>query len=334
MKMKKLLALILSVVLCFVVSACDLSKNNTRVEKNETTQKQTETREELKSGDATPLLYKVSDEGGNVVWLFGSIHVGEKYYYPLPDYVFDALNGADSLAVEFDIIAYSEDQTATVEMLYAFANPNGEKIKNLIDEDLYKKAKKILKENGMYSTFLDMYMPILWSQFIDQILYEEIGVKTNLGVDRHLLEYAYENNIEILDVESAEFQYNMMANYSMELQELLLKESIANLEEYIDEYEEYLDEMMYIWAKGDEKAMEKLLSEDDIEFESKDEEKLYEEYNNAMIVQRNKNMTDWAENALKSGKEVFICVGAAHVVGPGAMAEMLAQRGYKVEIVR
>ena len=334
MKMKKLLALILAVVLCFVVSACDLSKNNTRVEKNETSEKQTETREELKSGDATPLLYKVTDDSGNVVWLFGSIHVGEKYYYPLPDYVFDALNGADSLAVEFDIIAYSEDQTAAVEMLYAFANPNGEKIKNLIDEDLYKKAKKILKDNGLYNVYMDYYMPILWSQLIDEILYEEIGVKTDLGVDRHLLEYAYENNIEILDVESAEYQYNMMANYSMELQEFLLKESIANLEEYIDEYEEYLDEMMYIWAKGDEKAMEKLLSEDEFEFETKDEEKLYEEYNNAMIVVRNKNMTDWAESALKSGKEVFICVGAAHVVGPGAMAEMLAQRGYKVEIVR
>jgi uncharacterized protein YbaP (TraB family) len=45
-------------------------------------------------------------------------------------------------------------------------------------------------------------------------------------------------------------------------------------------------------------------------------------------------MTEYAEEALKSGKEIFICVGAAHVVGEGAMAEQLRDLGYTVEIVR
>lgn len=58
---------------------------------------------------------------------------------------------------------------------------------------------------------------------------------------------------------------------------------------------------------------------------------MYVEYNDAMMVQRNLAMADYAEEALASGKEVFICVGAAHVVGEGAMADLLAQRGYTVE---
>ena len=45
-------------------------------------------------------------------------------------------------------------------------------------------------------------------------------------------------------------------------------------------------------------------------------------------------MTDFAEDALASGKEVFICVGAAHIVGDGAMAQLLAQRGYTVTLVK
>ena len=61
---------------------------------------------------------------------------------------------------------------------------------------------------------------------------------------------------------------------------------------------------------------------------------LYEEYNKAMIVDRNKGMTEYAEQALKSGKEIFICVGAAHVVGKGAMAEQLRDLGYTVEVIR
>ena len=62
-----------------------------------------------------------------------------------------------------------------------------------------------------------------------------------------------------------------------------------------------------------------------------EEKQLYEEYIKAMFVDRNLSMTDYAEASLKSGKEVFICVGAAHIVGEGAVAELLKQRGYKVE---
>lgn len=44
-------------------------------------------------------------------------------------------------------------------------------------------------------------------------------------------------------------------------------------------------------------------------------------------------MADFAEDAIASGQEVFICVGAAHVVGEGAMADLLAERGYNVELI-
>ena len=61
---------------------------------------------------------------------------------------------------------------------------------------------------------------------------------------------------------------------------------------------------------------------------------LYDEYYKAMITDRNDNMTDYAVDALDSGEEVFICVGAAHVIGDGAIAENLRELGYTVEMVR
>ena len=45
-------------------------------------------------------------------------------------------------------------------------------------------------------------------------------------------------------------------------------------------------------------------------------------------------MTDFAEKALKDGDSVFICVGTAHIVGEGAMVDLLRDRGYTVEIVK
>ena len=44
-------------------------------------------------------------------------------------------------------------------------------------------------------------------------------------------------------------------------------------------------------------------------------------------------LADFAEQALSSGKEIFICVGAAHIVGDGAVADLMSQRGYTVERV-
>ena len=89
---------------------------------------------------------------------------------------------------------------------------------------------------------------------------------------------------------------------------------------------------MDIWASGDEKAFEEYLAADDTGM-TEEEKQLYAKYNKAMVTDRNLSMTQFAEAALSSGKEVFICVGAAHVVGQGAMADLLAQRGYTVECI-
>ncbi|MEE1075523.1 MAG: TraB/GumN family protein, partial [Acutalibacteraceae bacterium] len=87
-----------------------------------------------------------------------------------------------------------------------------------------------------------------------------------------------------------------------------------------------------IWAAGDEKEFSKYLASEDQDMTA-EEIQLYEEYIKAMFVDRNLSMADYAETSLKSGKEVFICVGAVHIVGEGAVAELLKQRGYKVECI-
>ena len=329
MKIKKVLAVLLIVVMCFVLVACGDTVGGS--ESAGSIPEKEATNDTAKNDEISPLLYKVTDTKGNVAWLFGSIHIGAKRFYPLPDYVLNALDNSDSLAVEFDIVKYEKDQAAAMEMLAQFVITDGRTIKDFVSDDVYEAGKKVLTENGYYAPALDYYMPIMWSNFIDEFLYQKIDVNIDLGIDRHLIERAYEKDIEILDVESAEFQYKMLAGYSKELQALLLKESIDAYNDLETSKKEF-GEKVSVWASGDEKKFAKILTE--TEFENEQEKKLYQEYNNAMIINRNKSMTDWAENALKSGKEVFICVGAAHIVGPGAMAEMLENRGYTVELVK
>lgn len=278
-----------------------------------------------------PILYKVSDEKGNVIWLFGSIHVGREEFYPLPDYVIDAYNSSDAVAAEFNIIEYQEDLMTQVFSMSDLVYKDGTKISDHISEESYNAGVAALEEYGIYTSIMDYCCPILWSTLIDSMILLEIGVDATLGIDMSILTMADEEGKEIYEIESAEFQYSMLAGFSDELQEIMLQSSIASMGN-LEAYEDDMDMLLDLWASGDEEAFSEYLNSSD---ESEGIPKaLYDEYYKAMITDRNNNMTEYAVDALASGEEIFICVGAAHVIGDGAMAENLRELGYTVEMVR
>lgn len=307
MKMKRLILWLLIFAMCFALCACQGS-----------------TRQETK-----PLLYRVTDESGNAVWLFGSIHVGREEYYPLPDYVLNAFDGADALAVEADIVAFEEDVNQQVEAMMPLVYLDGTTIKDHISQELYDQSVAALEGFDTYMSALDMYCPALWSSLIDSLLIEQLGADSNLGIDRHLLERAKETQKEILEIESAASQYQMLADFSDEVQALMLEGSVEMCQDP-DAARGDLKELMDLWASGDEQAFATYLAGSDEDMTAEEKE-LYEEYNQAMLTNRNLLMAEHAEGALLSGKEVFICVGAAHVIGEGSMTQLLAQWGYTVE---
>lgn len=278
----------------------------------------------------SPLLYKVTDADGNVAWLFGSIHVGQDYFYPLPDYVTNAYESADALAVEADMVAFESDLSAQTAALSSLVYMDGTMISDHISEDLYNRSVEILEENNTYMSLLDVYYPIMWSSLIESFQLEAFELDTDLGIDMYFLNDAYDTGKEIREVESVQFQYDMMGNFSPEIQAAVLEGSVYSYDHPEESEADYF-ELMDAWAQGNAEELSALLNE--VEFESDEEKALYEEYNDAMVTQRNISMADFAEEALASGKEVFICVGAAHVVGPGAMADLLTQRGYTVEVI-
>lgn len=331
--MKRILSLLLTLCLLVSFAACAAPTRVRDLNKPEPTAAPTQPQptEPQQPSSITPALYKVTDETGNAVWLFGSIHVGLPSFYPLPEYVLSAYESADALAVECDVVALETDLDAQMAALEGMLYHDGTKISDHIPEALYTQAVEALRDSGSYMSALDLYKPVLWSSFIDNALYDEYGVDSELGIDMYFLNDAHGTGKEILEVESVQFQYDMLAGYSEELQILLLEGSVYS-HQNPDEGREQVNSLLEAWSSGDAEALYALLSEEG-DLETEEERELYAEYNDAMIVKRNISMADYAEEALASGKELFICVGAAHVVGAGAMADLLAQRGYTVERV-
>ena len=350
--MKRTLAILLALVMVISLSACIDRKNNisnTTTTTENLTEPVSVTATEINStntpdtpiitdyfdentDEVKPLLYKVSDDKGNYLWILGTIHVAKDYFYPLPDYIEDAYEAADSLAVECDVKAFETDLDAQQEAMMPLMYLDGSTIKDYISEETYEKAKEVLKDYGQYASYIDYFKPVMWYSLIDSAMIEDTGAQYDLGIDNHFLNDAYDTGKKILEVESVQFQYEMLANFSAELQITLLEDVLYYCDNF-DLYKSDAETMMDLWCLGDEKLFGEYLNTDEV-FESKEEEELYEEYNKAMVTDRNIGMADFAEEQLAAGEKVFICVGAAHVVGEGAMADLLAERGYNVEIVR
>lgn len=287
---------------------------------------------------ATPLLYKVTGAGGETLYLFGTIHVGDDRTAFLPQAVLSALDETEALAVEFDTDSFYESAAEDESLLQMLAESlyytDGTGISNHIDSELYKRAVPLMKAAGQYGAASDYMRAYVWSSLLDGFyLSQGRLLSSSKGVDARLLRLAREREMEILDVESGEFQVRLMAEYSDEVQEMLLAESVSCPR---SAYLEELYELYELWCGGDEQTLIgrlASLSEEERARLDEDELRVYDEYNQKMRVERNEAMTQVALSYLESGRAVFYAVGLAHLLGEGGLVEALRAAGYTVTLV-
>ena len=280
---------------------------------------------------ATPLFYHITGAEGQEMYLMGTIHVGDNKTAYLPDEVYDALETSDALAVETDIIAFEEEIEANPEfasqIAMTYLNSEGNTVKEQLDETVYDKAVKLLKASGNYSANMEYMIPYFWSSSIEDFYMSLSNLQSEKGLDMRLLKLAKEQNKEIREVESTQSNIEMLVGFSDELQVMLLEETIGyTVEEYFAEIQNLYD----LWCTGDEAALREKLNETPQDL-TDDEAALYDEYLDAMIIQRNEDMRDVAVSYLESGDTVLFAVGLAHLLQENGLVDSLREAGYTVE---
>jgi uncharacterized protein YbaP (TraB family) len=150
------------------------------------------------------------------------------------------------------------------------------------------------------------------------------------GVDEYFLKKAREDNKEIIDVESFEFQLNLTNSFSDRLYEIMIENCIDNYDKQIDETKK----LYKIWKNGDSKELLVLLdnelTEEDLKKLSEEDIKLVKDYNYKLLDERNIGMKDKLIEFFNNDKKVFFMVGAAHLVGEKGIANLLVQEGFTV----
>ena len=309
--------------------------------------------EEKPPVEATPLLYRVTGADGSEMWLFGTIHVGDERTAFLPQEIYDAFEASDALAVEFNLneddknMEEDEEYADSITELYYYTDDS--QTKDHLEEEVYEAAVKMLKCLGQYNSNMDYMKPFVWESSITGALRQNgRRLFSEKGMDRRLLDLAEKAGKEILDVESAEEQTQMLSNFSDGLQEQLLKEALTYER---SSYNEGLLELFEMWCAGDEETLRKYINDEEEETEEDTEEDtegdteeettevdeeleaLRQEYENAMSTERDINMIEIAKGYLTSGKTVFYAVGLAHLLADDGLVDGLRAAGYTVELV-
>ncbi|MDB6032983.1 MAG: TraB/GumN family protein, partial [Verrucomicrobiales bacterium] len=76
------------------------------------------------------------------------------------------------------------------------------------------------------------------------------------------------------------------------------------------------------WQTGDAAGLDKLMVED---------MRKYPDLYKKLLLERNQRWVKKMDGYLKADKDVFVVVGALHLVGKDSVVEMLRAKGYNVE---
>lgn len=291
---------------------------------------------------AKPLLYKITGENGEELWLFGTVHAGDNRTAHLPEEVYSAFDSADAVAFEVDIIEFAQKVSEDPEFAKKYSESliyrDGTLAYHHIDEELYDDAYDYAYTLGMVSRsyysaiFLSMKPYALASLMTDKYLNHSQKYSMEKGVDIRLLLRAKENEKKIYNVEKFEREIDFANSTSDMLNQAVLREAITtDREDYVEDFKK----LYRIWLNGDIEAYREYMKEaQDTEGYTEEELKALEEYTKALMQDRDAQMLEKLKGYLESGETVFAAVGLAHLLNEDTgLVETLAEAGYTVELV-
>lgn len=281
----------------------------------------------------TPAMWKITDPDGHQIYMMGSIHMADESAEVFPEYFEKIYRNCDSLAVECDI---TDMGTNIISLSRKMMYTDGTTIKDHVRKESYDTVVAVFKEAEQYSPSYDYMKPIIWVTLVESIAAGQSGLSEEYGIDSQLIKRAKNDGKEILEVESVDFQMNLLFNLPDELQSLLF-DDIAQ-DDILNEYVTDLTELYDNWKKGT--ITEEILGETDETTDHSDdpslteeEQALLEDYNRAMLYDRNIGMKDAALSYMKDGKNVLFVVGAAHFYGEKGILALLEEAGCTVETI-
>ena len=267
---------------------------------------------------AKHFLWKATS-GGHTAWLLGSVHVASEAMYPLAPAIEAAFAASPTLVVEADIDA-PDNTRMQAQIMEKGLYPPEQSLKGNIPPPLYAKVEKNLPSLGIPVSVADRMRPWLLALTVTALRMQQLGLQAEYGIDLHFLKQA-RGRKEILELESADFQIQLLSGFPAELQRLFLEQT---LDDPLSTKEE-VEKMIRCWRAGDAAGIEDLI------FSERRTSPELEPVFVKLFDERNGPMADKIAGWLRAGKDCLVIVGAGHLVGEGGILRRLSDHGIAVE---
>lgn len=261
-------------------------------------------------------LWKVVSKN-STVYLLGSVHLLKSDAYPLSQAIERAFTDSAKLVLEVNMDSLNSLDSQQMVLAKALL-PEGKTLNEILSPATYQAVREKVEVLGLDIDALKRMKPWFLSLSLVAMKMQQLGYDAQHGVDRHFFDRARKAKKEILGLETAEFQISLLDSLPAKTQEESLLQTLKEL----DQFETEFDQVVRAWAAGEEKQLEGLLLKSFKE---------YPEVYAKLISERNRSWLPKIEGHFVRGSKTLVVVGAAHLVGPDGVVELLKQKGYSVE---
>lgn len=268
------------------------------------------------------MLLKVS-RGGQSCYLFGTVHVGARSFYPLPPAVTEALTQVNELVLELDTRA---DHAFQLAVAAHGSYPAGQHIRQHVSADTLARLTQALHAVGIPLSSVGHLKPWLLANVLQGLELARSGYERTHGNEFFLLAQAQARGTRVTELESADYQLSLFDTLSPTESERYLRESLDELDDgrSLRKAKATID----AWRSGNAQALDATLSD------AVSGGTISAEFTRRVLLgKRNPEMAARIDSMMQSGRTAFVGVGLLHLLGADSVPRLLAQRGYAVEQV-
>jgi uncharacterized protein len=261
-------------------------------------------------------LWKIQSEK-NSLYLLGSIHFLKKENYPLKKSIEEVFEKSKKIVFEIDLQGATPEKAQRVTLEKGIYR-DGTTLQQNLTPETYNLAQERAAQLGIDLRPLSPLKPWAVGLTMMALKLQKLGFDSRYGIDRYLANRAKDNNMPAEGLETLESQIGLLDQFSRREQESMLHQTLKELEQL----DQSVEGIVQSWVMGDVKSVEKLLLEG-----MRKHPKVYQK----IIVERNQRWLPQIKRLLVQGDKVMVVVGAAHLVGPDGIIELLKGQGYTVE---
>jgi uncharacterized protein YbaP (TraB family) len=256
-------------------------------------------------------------KGERTHWMVGSIHIGRSDT-KLPKAILSAYSQSQTLLFELDLRRQNQAALAMAMQKLVVAPPE-RRLAKIVDAKVRQKILAKTRAAGIPDSQAAIIRPWILMQQLMITRLQQAKFGAEYGIDQLIIDKADKDKKTVLALEKVADQAAAFNAMSAKATAMMLEDLITSWDTLPDKIGLALD----AWAQGNHGQMWTTL---DTYPDSPAKREIYDH----LLTRRNKNWMPQLTKLFASDNTTMVVVGAAHLIGPDNVLDMLKKEGYTI----